>query len=83
MAPIPDLVVPVNNPLIVILLAAFCLAGAKGFYAFINVNVEAYPDPARRIVEVVAQFPGASAEEVELARVTIPLEVAARLACRG
>jgi cobalt-zinc-cadmium resistance protein CzcA len=63
----------VNNPLIVILLA-LCLAGA-GIYAFLNVNVEAYPDPAPPIVEVVAQYPGASAEEVER-QVTIPLEVA-------
>ena len=39
-----------------------------------NVNVEAYPDPAPAIVEVIAQFPGASAEEVER-QVTIPLEV--------
>ena len=70
----------VNNPLIVILLA-LCLAGA-GLYAFINVNVEAYPDPAPPIVEVIALYPGASAEEVER-QVTIPLEVAARPACRG
>src|SRR6266568_205183 len=46
-----------------------------GGYAFIHVNVEAYPDPAPAIIEVVAQFPGASAEEVER-QVTIPLEVA-------
>jgi cobalt-zinc-cadmium resistance protein CzcA len=61
-----------SNPLIVFLLAG-TLAGV-GTYAFINVNVEAYPDPAPAIVEVVAQFPGASAEEVER-QVTIPLEV--------
>ncbi|HTK76232.1 MAG TPA: efflux RND transporter permease subunit, partial [Gemmataceae bacterium] len=35
----------------------------------------AYPDPAPAIIEVVAQYPGASAEEVERL-VTIPLEVA-------
>src|SRR5258707_11257655 len=46
-----------------------------GGYAFLHVNVEAYPDPAPAIVEVVAQYPGASAEEVERL-VTIPLEVA-------
>jgi heavy metal efflux system protein len=45
-----------------------------GVYAFLNVNVEAYPDPAPAIVEVVAQVPGASAEEVER-QVTTPLEV--------
>jgi cobalt-zinc-cadmium resistance protein CzcA len=61
-----------NNPVVVILLAV-ALAGI-GVYSFLNVNVEAYPDPAPAIVEVVAQFPGASAEEVER-QVTIPLEV--------
>src|SRR5216684_6710445 len=61
-----------NNPLVVILLAA--ALAAIGVYSFLNVNVEAYPDPAPAIVEVVAQFPGASAEEVER-QVTIPLEV--------
>jgi cobalt-zinc-cadmium resistance protein CzcA len=63
--------IALHNPLIVILLA-LALAGA-GVYSFLNVNVEAYPDPAPAIVEVVAQFPGASAEEVER-QVTIPLE---------
>jgi cobalt-zinc-cadmium resistance protein CzcA len=48
---------------------------AVGAYSFAKVNVEAYPDPAPAIIEVVAQYPGASAEEVER-QVTIPLEVA-------
>jgi cobalt-zinc-cadmium resistance protein CzcA len=61
-----------NNALVV-LLCAVALAGF-GFYAFLNVNVEAYPDPAPAIVEVVALFPGASSEEVER-QVTVPLEV--------
>src|SRR6202051_1024259 len=62
-----------NSPLVVILLAV--ALAALGVFAFLNVNVEAYPDPAPAIVEIVAQFPGASAEEVER-QVTIPLEVA-------
>src|SRR6476469_4133572 len=62
-----------DNPLVVILLTA--ALAAFGGYAFISVNVEAYPDPAPAIVEVVAQYPGASAEEVERL-VTVPLEVA-------
>src|SRR5437660_2635967 len=62
----------IDNPLIVLLLAV-ALIGIGG-YAFANVNVEAYPDPAPAIVEVIAKFPGASAEEVER-QVTIPLEV--------
>src|SRR6266436_8755571 len=63
----------VNSPLIVLLLAlGMALAGG---FAFFHINVEAYPDPAPAIIEVVAQYPGFSAEEVER-RVTIPLEVA-------
>jgi cobalt-zinc-cadmium resistance protein CzcA len=61
-----------DNPLVVILLSIF-LAGV-GVASFLNVNVEAYPDPAPAIVEVIALFPGASAEEVER-QVTVPLEV--------
>jgi heavy metal efflux system protein len=61
-----------NNPLIVIFLAI--LSGVIGFSSFLNVNVEAFPDPAPSVVEVIALFPGASAEEVER-QVTIPLEV--------
>ena len=56
-----------------VVLGTLALAGC-GTYAFTHVNIEAYPDPAPAIIEVVAQFPGASAEEVER-QVTIPLEV--------
>ena len=63
----------VHNRLVVILLAAGLLG--YGIHAFREVNVEAYPDPAPAIVEVVARYPGASAEEVER-QVSIPLEVA-------
>lgn len=62
-----------DNPLIVCLMT-LVLIGAGG-YAFFHVNVEAYPDPAPAIVEVIAKYPGASAEETER-QVTIPLEVA-------
>ncbi len=58
---------------LIVLMAAVALAGV-GIYSFIHINVEAYPDPAPPTVEVIAQFPGASAEEVERL-VTIPLEV--------
>jgi heavy metal efflux system protein len=61
-----------DNPIAVILGALFL--SVVGFYSFMHVNVEAYPDPAPAIVEVIALFPGASAEEVER-QVTIPLEV--------
>src|SRR5437879_3056945 len=62
-----------NSPLIVVVLT-LALAGG-GTYAFLYINVEAYPDPAPAIIEVIAQYPGASAEEVER-QVTIPLEIA-------
>lgn len=62
-----------DNPMIVLL---FTLAlAAFGAYAFVSVNIEAYPDPAPPIIEVIALNPGASAEEMER-QVTIPLEVA-------
>src|SRR5258707_3684063 len=64
--------VALSSPLLVIVLALILLV--VGLFSFWNVNVEAYPDRAPAIVEVVAQFPGASAEEVER-QVTIPLEV--------
>src|SRR5438270_5598932 len=63
----------VANPFLVLLAATALAVG--GVFAFLNVNVEAYPDPAPAIIEVIAQYPGASAEEVER-QVTIPLEVA-------
>ena len=61
-----------DSPLIVLLIAV-ALAGF-GVFAFIHVNVEAYPDPAPAIIEVVAPYNGASAEEIER-QVTVPLEV--------
>src|SRR5579872_3648888 len=62
-----------GSSLLVILLA-IALAGVGG-YAFENINVEAYPDPAPAIIEVLAQYPGYSAEEVERL-ITVPLEIA-------
>lgn len=62
-----------DNPLMVVL--ATCTLVSLGVFAFLHVNVEAYPDPAPAIVEIIAKYPGASAEEVER-QVTIPLEVA-------
>lgn len=61
-----------DNPLIVVLMAIGLLLG--GGFAFSRVNIEAYPDPAPAIVEIIAKYPGATAEEVER-QVTIPLEV--------
>src|SRR5215471_18868669 len=61
-----------RRPLILISLAVFIgLGGAT----FITLNIEAYPDPAPPIIEIIAQYPGQSPEEVER-YVTIPLEIA-------
>ncbi|MFN8611697.1 MAG: CusA/CzcA family heavy metal efflux RND transporter [Vulcanimicrobiota bacterium] len=44
-----------------------------GLYAASRLNIEAYPDPAPPLIEVLAQRPGWSAEEMERL-VTVPLE---------
>jgi cobalt-zinc-cadmium resistance protein CzcA len=61
-----------DSPLIVLLLAATLVA--VGLYSFKHINVEAYPDPAPAAIEIIAQWPGASAEEMERL-VTTPLEI--------
>ncbi|MBO0860476.1 MAG: efflux RND transporter permease subunit [Chloracidobacterium sp.] len=57
--------------IIVIALAAVLLVG--GVYALRYLNIEAYPDPSPPLIEVIAQQPGWSAEEMER-QITIPLE---------
>lgn len=57
---------------------AFVLVGAAllvlaGLLAFRHLDIEAYPDPAPPLVEVITQPPGWSAEEVER-QVTVPVE---------
>jgi cobalt-zinc-cadmium resistance protein CzcA len=47
---------------------------AAGVVAFIKLNIEAYPDPVPPLVDIIAQSPGLSAEEMER-YVTIPIEV--------
>src|SRR5579862_3510165 len=47
---------------------------AAGIIAFIRLNIEAYPNPAPPILEIIAQSPGQSAEEMER-YYTIPIEV--------
>src|SRR3981081_3664064 len=56
-------------------LCAFAAFLAVGFGAFQAMNIEAYPDPAPPIIEIIAQYPGQSPEEVER-YVTIPIEIA-------
>ncbi|WP_447980335.1 efflux RND transporter permease subunit [Candidatus Nitrospira bockiana] len=45
-----------------------------GLYAFHILDVVAYPDPSPPMVEVITQFPGWSAEEIER-QISIPVEV--------
>src|SRR6201997_5361661 len=56
------------------LVAFGCFLGL-GYAAFRTLNVEAYPDPAPPIIEIIAQYPGQAPEEVER-YVTIPIEIA-------
>src|SRR5215213_893992 len=54
---------------------AFAAVLGLGYAAFRTLNIEAYPDPTPPIIEVIAQWPGQSPEEMER-YVTVPLEIA-------
>ncbi|MEO8875654.1 MAG: CusA/CzcA family heavy metal efflux RND transporter [Polyangiaceae bacterium] len=53
--------------------AVFAMIAVFGYYAWTSLAVEAYPDIADVTAQVVTQFPGHAAEEVE-EQITIPLE---------
>jgi heavy metal efflux system protein len=61
-----------RRPLVVI---AFAIFLALGFAAFRTMNIEAYAPPPPPIIEIIAQNPGQSPEEMER-YVTIPIEIA-------
>src|SRR5215471_14721320 len=61
-----------NNRFLVIALAV--LLFAWGVISFKQLPIEAYPDVANNYVQVITQWPGRAAEEVEQ-QVTIPLEI--------
>src|SRR6266513_3427148 len=61
-----------RRALVLVALAAF---RGLGHGAFTTLNIEAYPDPAPPIIEIIAQNPGQSPEEMER-YVTIPIEIA-------
>ncbi len=61
-----------NNRLLVLGFALLLFAG--GIVAFHDLPIEAYPDVADNYVEIITQWPGISAEQIEQ-QVTIPLEV--------
>ena len=56
-----------------LVLAGAILLFAWGIVSFKRLPVEAYPDVANNYVDVIAQWPGISAEQIEQ-QVTIPLE---------
>src|SRR5215472_6514684 len=56
-----------------LVLAAALLLFAWGAISFHQLPVEAYPDVANNYVEIITQWPGISAEQIEQ-QVTIPLE---------
>ena len=58
--------------ILVLILAVAMMAG--GFFAYKQLNIEAYPDPVPPLVDIVTQNPGQSSEEIER-YVTIPIEV--------
>src|SRR5476651_1241287 len=62
----------INNRFLV--LAAAILLLIWGGISFHNLPVEAYPDVANNYVQIITQWPGRAAEEVEQ-QVTVPLEI--------
>ncbi|MGA8273304.1 MAG: CusA/CzcA family heavy metal efflux RND transporter [Candidatus Sulfotelmatobacter sp.] len=60
-----------TNRLLVLALALVLFAW--GIVSFHNLPIEAYPDVADNYVEIITQWPGISAEQIEQ-QVTIPLE---------
>jgi len=62
-----------NNRLLVLGLALVLFAG--GIVAFHDLPIEAYPDVADNYVDIITQWPGISAEQIEQ-QVTIPIEIA-------
>src|SRR5215469_12503196 len=61
-----------NNRILVVALAF--LLFAWGILSFKQLPIEAYPDVANNYVQVITQWPGRAAEEVEQ-QVTIPIEI--------
>ncbi len=56
-----------------LIVSAFAVVSAFGFYAWTQLSIDAYPDIADVTVQVVTQVPGLAAEEIEQ-QITIPLE---------
>src|SRR5437868_4492434 len=55
-------------------MVAFAAFLGLGYASFLTLNIEAYPDPAPPIIEIIAQQQGQSPEEVER-YIRIPIEI--------
>jgi cobalt-zinc-cadmium resistance protein CzcA len=60
-----------RRPIVILALMVLIIGGVV---AFANLNIEAYPNPAPVILEITAQAPGLSAEDMER-YYTIPMEI--------
>ena len=58
----------------VLVVALLLLTLAAGIASFMQLNIEAYPDPVPPLVDIVTQSSGQSAEEIER-YITIPIEI--------
>ena len=57
-----------------LVLGGVVVLSAWGIISFRNLPVEAYPDVANNYVQIITQWPGRSAEEIER-QVTVPVEI--------
>jgi cobalt-zinc-cadmium resistance protein CzcA len=57
-----------------LVLGGVAVLTAWGIVSFRNLPVEAYPDVANNYVQIITQWPGRSAEEIER-QVTVPVEI--------
>jgi cobalt-zinc-cadmium resistance protein CzcA len=57
-----------------LVLGGMVVLTAWGIVSFRNLPVEAYPDVANNYVQIITQWPGRSAEEIER-QVTVPVEI--------
>ena len=57
-----------------LVLGGMVVLTAWGIISFRNLPVEAYPDVANNYVQIITQWPGRSAEEIER-QVTVPVEI--------
>jgi cobalt-zinc-cadmium resistance protein CzcA len=57
-----------------LVLGGMVVLAAWGVISFRNLPIEAYPDVANNYVQIITQWPGRSAEEIER-QVTVPVEI--------